>query len=336
MEEALDVEWVHAMAPGAKIVLVEANSQSLADLMASAATAAAQPGVSVVSMSWGFPEGQSVVGRGRGALRPGPDHAGRPSGRDLRGQHRRLRHGRPRVPGLLAERGGGRRHQPLLERRQLLQQRDGLGLPTPTAQGGDFFGSGGGVSQYEAEPAFQTAVQSTGYRTIPDVSLVADPNTGAWIADPYNLRADNPWAVVGGTSLSAPTLGRPDRPGQPGPRRRRPRDAQLVRPDGDAAGAVQPAGERLQRHHHGHQRRLQRRRRLRPGDRPGHAGGQPAGDRPGRLHWGRSVASDCHDCRRRRRQFGEQRRLLRANQRFQGVRRRVRFGSWRRAEDMAP
>ena len=45
---------------GAKIVLVEANSQSLSDLMAAAATAASQPGVSVVSMSWGFPEGQSV------------------------------------------------------------------------------------------------------------------------------------------------------------------------------------------------------------------------------------------------------------------------------------
>ena len=60
LEEALDVEWAHAIAPGAQIILVEANSQSLSDLMASVATAAAQPGVSVVSMSWGFPEGQSV------------------------------------------------------------------------------------------------------------------------------------------------------------------------------------------------------------------------------------------------------------------------------------
>ena len=44
----------------AKIVLVEANSQSLSDLMAAVTTAAGQPGVSVVSMSWGFAEGQSV------------------------------------------------------------------------------------------------------------------------------------------------------------------------------------------------------------------------------------------------------------------------------------
>ena len=46
--------------PERRIILVEANSQSLADLMAGVATAANQPGVSVVSMSWGFPEGQAV------------------------------------------------------------------------------------------------------------------------------------------------------------------------------------------------------------------------------------------------------------------------------------
>ena len=33
---------------------------------------------------------------------------------------------------------------------------------------------------------------------------MADPNTGAWIADPYNLGA-NPWGIAGGTSLSAPS-----------------------------------------------------------------------------------------------------------------------------------
>jgi hypothetical protein len=47
-------------------------------------------------------------------------------------------------------------------------------------------------------------VQATGGRTIPDVALVADPATGAWIADPYNLQGSNPFEVVGGTSLSAP------------------------------------------------------------------------------------------------------------------------------------
>jgi len=60
LEESVDVEWAHAIAPGAQIVLVETSSQSLSDLMGGVATAARQPGVSVVSMSWGFPEGQSV------------------------------------------------------------------------------------------------------------------------------------------------------------------------------------------------------------------------------------------------------------------------------------
>jgi len=48
-------------------------------------------------------------------------------------------------------------------------------------------------------------VQSTGNRTTPDVAFVADPGTGVWIADTYNLSADSPWEVVGGTSLSAPS-----------------------------------------------------------------------------------------------------------------------------------
>ena len=61
VEESLDVEWAHAIAPGAKIILVEADSQSLSDLMAGVATAAAEPGVSEVSMSWGFAEGQGIT-----------------------------------------------------------------------------------------------------------------------------------------------------------------------------------------------------------------------------------------------------------------------------------
>ncbi len=52
---------------------------------------------------------------------------------------------------------------------------------------GTSIGSGGGISQYVPEPAYQQGVQSLGMRTTPDVTLVADPATGAWIADTYNL-----------------------------------------------------------------------------------------------------------------------------------------------------
>jgi subtilase family serine protease len=56
METSLDVEWAHAMAPGAKILLVEANSNSLSDLFSAVDYARRQPGVSVVSMSWDYYE----------------------------------------------------------------------------------------------------------------------------------------------------------------------------------------------------------------------------------------------------------------------------------------
>ncbi len=56
VETALDVEWAHAVAPEANIVLVEAPSASMSALM-NAVTAASQlQGVSVVSMSWGTSE----------------------------------------------------------------------------------------------------------------------------------------------------------------------------------------------------------------------------------------------------------------------------------------
>ena len=56
LEISLDVEWAHAMAPGANILLVEANSSSYQDLMTAVNYARNQPGVSVVSMSWGSSE----------------------------------------------------------------------------------------------------------------------------------------------------------------------------------------------------------------------------------------------------------------------------------------
>ena len=52
VEESLDVEWAHTIAPLANIILFEANSSSN-DLYTAVAAATSTPGVSVVSMSWG-------------------------------------------------------------------------------------------------------------------------------------------------------------------------------------------------------------------------------------------------------------------------------------------
>src|SRR4029077_16389878 len=57
LETALDVEWSHAMAPNPNILLVEANSDSIQDLLSAvgAANAYSNPSAPVVavSMSWG-------------------------------------------------------------------------------------------------------------------------------------------------------------------------------------------------------------------------------------------------------------------------------------------
>ena len=58
-EEALDVEWAHAIAPGANIILVEANSASDTDLFAAVNWARQQTGVSAISMSWGSDDSAS-------------------------------------------------------------------------------------------------------------------------------------------------------------------------------------------------------------------------------------------------------------------------------------
>jgi Bacterial Ig-like domain (group 3)/MBG domain (YGX type) len=198
VEEALDVEWAHAIAPGAKILLVEANSQSLSDLMAGVVTAAQQPGVSVVSMSWGFPEGQDVFASDEATYDrdfsvPGVTFVA------STGDYGAADPEYPAYsPNVVAVGGTSL----TLNAENTYQSETAWGYDSAAA--GTFIGSGGGLSLYEPMPAYQQGVQSTGSRTTPDVSLVADPATGAWIADPYNLDPSNPFEVVGGTSLSAP------------------------------------------------------------------------------------------------------------------------------------
>src|SRR5262249_47999286 len=64
-----------------------------------------------------------------------------------------------------------------------------------------FGGSGGGISQFEPKPAFQSSVtQSFTNRTNPDVAFDADPNTGVFVYDISN----GGFFQVGGTSVGAP------------------------------------------------------------------------------------------------------------------------------------
>jgi subtilase family serine protease len=56
LEESMDVGWAHAIAPGAAILVVEAQSQSLQSMLRAVQTARKTPGVVAVSMSWAFNE----------------------------------------------------------------------------------------------------------------------------------------------------------------------------------------------------------------------------------------------------------------------------------------
>lgn len=59
-------------------------------------------------------------------------------------------------------------------------------------------GSGGGVSTVETAPSWQQAVTGSTARSVPDIAMDADPNSGALIIDAGSSEQ------VGGTSLAAP------------------------------------------------------------------------------------------------------------------------------------
>jgi hypothetical protein len=184
-EAALDVEWAHAIAPQANIVLVEAAGWTVGDISAAINTARSAAGVSVVSMSFGWPEADHDAALDPLFVTP-PGHQGvtfvAASGDD----------GPPGAypaysPNVVAIGGTS------------------LRIKADNTYSGEtgWSGSGGGQSTRETEPSWQNAVQSSGFRQIPDVAFDADPNTGVAMYDSYDL-GSRPWCQMGGTSLGAP------------------------------------------------------------------------------------------------------------------------------------
>jgi subtilase family serine protease len=191
-ETALDVEWAHSVAPGANILLVQAASSSLGDLLTAVDWARRQPGVSVVSMSFGAREASG-------------DHA--------YDSYFTTPSGHTGVTFVAASGDTGAWTD---------QARTQVGVswpavvPTVLAVGGTslnvdsrgnylgesaWSGSGGGYSRYYSEPSYQRGVQNTGVRTVPDVAYNADPGySGVSIYDSNN----GGWLTIGGTSAGAP------------------------------------------------------------------------------------------------------------------------------------
>ena len=182
LEIALDVEWAHAMAPGAKILLVEANSSSFSDLMNAVNYAKAYPGVHVVSMSWGgseFPSETAYDNYFNASAVSFVASSG-DSGNGVEWPA-----ASPYVIGV-----GG----------TTLNLSSSGAVLSETA----WSGSGGGISTYEAEPQYQEAVQSSGGRGVPDVAYDANPNTGVPVYESFGYTGYKGWIIVGGTSMGAP------------------------------------------------------------------------------------------------------------------------------------
>ena len=187
LEISLDVQWAHAIAPGAKILLVEATSNSFTNLLAAEDYAANH--AHYVSNSWGSSEFS-----GENAYDSHFSHSGVSffvsSGDN--GTPAEYPSSSPNVISV----GGTTLHF------------NGNTFSSETG----WSGSGGGCSVYETAPSAQSGfsqygqVNCAGKRATPDVSLDADPASGLSVYDSTRYQGQNGWWVVGGTSASSPMV----------------------------------------------------------------------------------------------------------------------------------
>jgi subtilase family serine protease len=196
LEESLDIEWAHAEAPAAKIVLVEAASNSDTNLF-NAVNYANSIGATEVSMSWGGSEFS-----GETAYDADMAHAGTlytVSAGDS-GHGAAYPAASPNVMAV-----GG----------TTLNGCSGTSCSSFTSET-TWSGSGGGASADEAIPGYQSgytgpvfgastiAALTGSKRGIPDVSFDANPSTGVSVYDSTKYQGQSGWFTLGGTSVGAP------------------------------------------------------------------------------------------------------------------------------------
>jgi hypothetical protein len=186
-EISLDVEWAHAIAPDAKIVLVDASSDSMASLMAAVEYARTITSVSVISMSWGGSEFSGETAYDQYFTTPS-GHIGitfvAASGDDGASGGVDYPAASPNVVSV-----GGTTLS--------LSSTDTITSETAWDD------SEGGVSSYESTPSYQDGISSSG-RSTPDVSYDADPDTGFAVYDSVSDDGYVGWQEVGGTSAGTP------------------------------------------------------------------------------------------------------------------------------------
>ncbi|HXY41718.1 MAG TPA: S53 family peptidase [Vicinamibacteria bacterium] len=222
-ETTLDVEWVHAIAPGAKIVLVVAADNSLDNLIAGNIEAASIPGVSVISNSWGSIElatdpelRQAVDGVFQviGATGIGINFSSGDSGDEavnLGVADVDWPSSSPWVTSIGGVSLSLRSSNEIAfqtawgNNLTLIAGPESAGSPPldPVANEGFIFGGGGGVSDVYPKPSFQRRLPGD-RRRVPDISWLADPYTGVEIIVTGDAALDQFIEVIGGTSLSCP------------------------------------------------------------------------------------------------------------------------------------
>jgi subtilase family serine protease len=184
VEMALDVEWAHAAAPQAKIVLVEAASNSLSDLLTAVNTAVAN-GASVVSMSWTSGEFSSESHYDNYFIASGVTYLAASGDMGTGANY-------PAASPDVVAVGG------------TTLTLDSHGNYSSESA---WSGSGGGLSAYEHEPLFQAnfgiPYDPHTYRGVPDVAYDANPATGYAVYDSYGMGGSG-WFQVGGTSAATP------------------------------------------------------------------------------------------------------------------------------------
>ena len=176
-ESALDLDMASAMCPHCHLILVEADSNSYANLAAAEVTAAGL--ASIISNSYGGGES------GSSSYEPSYNYPGKAVTVSTGDSGYGVQF--PASAPMVVAVGGTR----------LV---NGSGTWTETA----WSGAGSGCSSVYAKPSWQND-PSCANRMEADVSAVADPNTGVAVYGPINRQLSG-WLVFGGTSVSAPLI----------------------------------------------------------------------------------------------------------------------------------
>ena len=226
-ETTLDVEWVHAIAPGAKIVLVVTPTNSFTDLFNGIITAANVPGVVSISNSW---SGFDIGIAGASEFYNAADNIFKAigaAGESLQfstgdfGDNAIATGGLYTTTGWPASSpfvtGIGGVSVALDSQKHIAWQTSwgtnlteiadtaALGNPpldVPSNEGFVFGGTGGASDTYP-KPAYQRSLPGD-RRLTPDISWVADPYTGVEIIFSVDAANDLAIDVIGGTSASCP------------------------------------------------------------------------------------------------------------------------------------